>query len=102
MNISANVSSLQANQTFANVTANNVANVNTDRFVPQNTIISDETNESVKATVRDGDDNGSQKSQTDLAKEIPVQITSVGVAQANAAAIRTQDDMLGTVLDIKA
>ena len=102
MSISVNVSSLQANQTFANVTANNVANVNTDRFVPQDTVISNNDNNSVNATVREGQDNGSLKSQTDLAKEIPDQITSVGVAEANATAIRTQDDMLGTVLDIKA
>lgn len=97
MAISNNVASLQANQTFLNTTANNVANVNTDRFVPQDTRI---TNNDSKTPV--ADDNGSQKSQTDLAKEIPDQIIQGGVAEVNVAAIKTQDEMFGTLLNIKA
>jgi flagellar hook protein FlgE len=98
MNISANVSSLQANQTFLNTNANNIANVNTDGFRPSDTRIS--TN--LEANNRLADDTGSQKSQTDLSKEIPDQITIGGVAEANVSAIRTQDEMMGTLLDIKA
>ena len=74
MNISANVSSLQANQTFLNTNANNIANVNTDGFRPSDTRIS--TN--LQANNRLSDDTGSQKSQTDLSKEIPDQITIGG------------------------
>ena len=98
MNISANVSSLQANQTFLNTNANNIANVNTDGFRSSDTRIS--TN--LEANNRLADDTGSQKSQTDLSKEIPDQITIGGVAEANVSAIRTQDEMMGTLLDIKA
>ena len=98
MNISANVSSLQANQTFLNTNANNIANVNTDGFRPSDTRIS--TN--LQANNRLADDTSSQKSQTDLSKEIPDQITIGGVAEANVSAIRTQDEMMGTLLDIKA
>jgi len=101
MNISSNVSSLQANQLFMNNNANNIANVNTDGFVPTNTTISDNAN-SVRAESGLADNTGSQKSQTDLAKEIPDQITIDGVAKANATAIKAQDDVMGTLLDLKA
>ena len=101
MSISTNVSSLQANQTFMNTNANNIANVNTDGFIPTDTRMVDNKT-AVSATTRLADDNGSTKSQTDLAKELPDQITIGGVAEANAAAIKTQDEMFGSLLDIKA
>lgn len=102
MVISNNVASLQVNQTFLNTTANNVANVNTDGFIPQDTRITNSDSKTPKANVRQADDNGSQRSQTDLSKEIPDQIIQSGVAEANVAAIKTQDEMFGTLLDIKA
>jgi flagellar hook protein FlgE len=101
MSISNNVSSLQANQVFMNTNANNIANVNTDGFIPTDTRMVDEKN-SVRASTRVADDTGSTKSQTDLAKELPDQITIGGVAEANVTAIKTQDEMFGSLLDIKA
>jgi flagellar hook protein FlgE len=101
MNISNNIASLQANQTFLNTSASNVANVNTDGFIPQDTRISN-TGGTPTANTRVADNNGSLKSQTDLSKEIPDQIVSGGVAESNVSAIKTQDEMFGTLLDIKA
>ena len=101
MNISNNVSSIQAHQTMLNVNANNVANVNTDGFRPSDTRMSDDTN-SVSANVRLTDDNGSDKSQTDLAKELPDQIIAQDATAVNVAAIKTQGEMMGTLLDMKA
>ncbi len=101
MNISNNVSSIQAHQTMLNVNANNVANVNTDGFRPSDTRMSDDAN-SVSANVRLADDNGSQKSQTDLTKELSDQIIAQDAVAVNVEAIRTKDEMLGTLLDMKA
>ena len=101
MNISSNISSIQAHQTMMNTNANNVANVNTDGFVPSDTSISNES-DSVIATNRQATDNGSVKSQTDLAKEIPDQIVAEKVVGVNATAIKAQDEILGTLLDMKA
>ena len=101
MNISNNVSSIQAHQTMLNVNANNVANVNTDGFRPSDTRMSDDTN-SVSANVRLADDNGSQKSQTDLTKELPDRIIAQDAVAVNVEAISTKDEMLGTLLDMKA
>jgi len=102
MNISNNVSSIQAHQTMLNTSANNIANVNTDKFVPNDTRITNSSNSSVSAYNVKNDDNGSQKSQTDLAKEIPDQIIAQDATGVNVAAIKTQDQMFGTLLDIKA
>lgn len=101
MNISSNVSSISAHQTMMNNSAHNVANVNTDGFVPKSTVMSDEGN-SVRANTREATDTNNPRSQTDLSKEIPDQMITQGVSEVNAAAIRTQDEMIGSVLDIKA
>ncbi len=101
MNISTNISSMQAHQTMMNTTAHNVANVNTDGFVPSDTRMSSSGN-SIVAQTAQADDDGSLKSQTDLSKEITDQIIAGDVTAVNATVIRTQDDMLGTLLDMKA
>lgn len=72
MNISNNIASLQAHQTMLNTSANNVAN------------------------------SGSQASQADLSKEMVTQMVVEDVTALNVTAIKTQDEMFGTLLDIKA
>lgn len=100
--ISSNVSSITSNQTYMNNSANNIANANTDRFIPQNTVIKESGKDSTEAVTSRAVDNKSEKSQTNLTKEITDQISIEKVTQANVTAIRAQDDMLGSLLDIKA
>jgi len=99
LNFSANVSSLIAHQGFANANANNVANVNTDGFVPTQTNLTN-TSGSVNANFQKVDDNGSTLSQTNLSKEIPGQIIVQNGHEVQASAIKTQDEMIGSLLDI--
>lgn len=99
VNFSANVSSLIAHQNFANANANNVANVNTDGFVPTKTTLSD-AGGSVQANFAKADDNGSSLSQTDLNRELTDQIIIENGHEVQGSAIRTQDNMLGSLLDI--
>lgn len=101
MNISSNISSIQSHQMMMGVSANNVANVNTDGFVPSSTKISGGEN-FVNATIRKADNDGSLKSQTDLAKEIPDQIVAKEATGLNVTAIKTQDEIFRSLLDIKA
>ena len=100
MNISTNLSSIQAHQTLLNNSAHNVANVNTDGFIPTQTTLND-TGDSVRTTSAKADDTGSEKSQTDLAKEIPDQMIAQGGVAVNVTAIKTEDEILGTLLDLK-
>lgn len=101
MNISSNISSINAHQTLQNTSAHNVANVNTDGFVPQDTRIQN-SGESVTPNTRVASDNGSPRSQTNLAKELTDQIVAEDTTAVNVTAIKTQDEMLGSLLDIKA
>jgi len=102
MNISNNISSIGAHQTMLNTSASNIANVNTEKFVPSDTRITNSSNSSVTAYNVKTDDNGTQRSQTDLAKEIPNQIIAQDATEVNVVAIKTQDEMFGSLLDIKA
>ena len=102
MNISNNVSSIQTSQTLLNTTANNIANVNTDGFVPQDTIATNQGSEAPVAETRSTDNEGAERSQTDLSKEIPNQIIAQRTTEVNVTAIKAQDDIMGTLLDLKA
>ncbi len=102
MNITSNISSIAAQQTLMNTNANNVANVNTDGFIPTDTKVISTTDNSVGTSKRLADDNGSAKSQTDLTKEITDQIIVQNATALNVTAIKTQDEMFGSLLDTKA
>lgn len=99
--ISSNVSSIMSNQTYMNNNAGNVANVNTDKYIPRDTTITETQNGSTKANTSLATDNGSKQSQTDISKELTDQITIENTTKANVQSIRTQNEMLGPLLDIK-
>jgi hypothetical protein len=99
--ISSNVSSIMSNQTYMNNNAGNIANANTDGYIPRNTTINETQNGGTKATTTMATDTGSTRSQTDLTKEITDQVTIENNTVANVQAIRTQNEMLGSLLDIK-
>ena len=99
--ISSNVSSINSHQTWMNNNAHNVANVNTDKFVPQNTTISETQDGGTKAETTKASSNGSEKSQTDLSKELTDQMNIEKSTVSNVQAIRTQDEMYGSLLDIR-
>ncbi|MGE4418849.1 MAG: hypothetical protein AB7D38_03320 [Sulfurimonas sp.] len=101
MNISSNISSIQAHQTMMNTSATNVANVNSDGYIPSETRVVSSEN-SVKANTFKANDNGSKMSQTELSKEITNQIIAQDATEANVTALKAQDDILGSLLDIKA
>jgi len=99
MNISSNISSISSHQTMLNTSAHNVANVNTDGFKPSSTVI---TNNGESTNTRLSDDTGSTTSQTDLAIEFTNQIVAQNAVEFNVSAIKMQDEMFGSLLDIKA
>lgn len=101
LNFSANVSSLIAHQDFANANAHNVANVNTDGFIPTKTTLHDSTS-GVTANFQSASDNGSSLSQTDLSTELTDQVIVQNGHEVQGTAIRTRDEMLGSLLDILA
>lgn len=99
VNFSTSVSSLIAHQNFSNANANNVANVNTEGFVPTRTTLSD-TIGGVYSNFQKADNNGSTISQTDLSRELTDQVIVQNGHEVQGTVIRTQDKMLGSLLDI--
>ena len=110
------ISGISANTVRAAVAANNIANANTSGFKAsrvtaessgsgrQETHITKSTESGSFIPRSDGFPEGStfEVSNVDLPEEfVQLQISEHGYS-ANAAVIRTQDEMLGTVLDMLA
>ncbi|GAB6176428.1 flagellar basal body rod C-terminal domain-containing protein [Desulfobaculum senezii] len=103
-------SALSAFSTAQAVTANNIANVNTEEFMPSRTDFEERPDYSGVA-VADISQEGSAvptaggvlpspaPSQTDLAVEMTTLMSNQRAFEASAAVVRTQDEMLGTLLD---
>ena len=91
MKINNNVNSLLAHQTLLDINANNVANVNTEDFKATDAKIVDKLEISAHQT-----DSG-----TNLTKELTDQIVIEEGFKAQLPAIKTQDELTKTLLDIK-
>ncbi len=100
--ISSNLSSIMANNSYMNATAANVANVSSDGFAPVKTTLNEGSNGGVRATFSQQSIDASMKSQTNLATELSNQIGIEASVSSNVTAIKTEDEMFGSLLDIKA
>ncbi len=101
MNINSNISSIYAHQDLLNSSSNNIANSNTKDFQRTQTIIEEQDTNNVKAVFKEVENNNIY-SNTDLTKEITDQIVSYHAVGANAVAIKTQNSVADTLLDIYA
>ena len=117
LDMDTSLSALQAVGTAQQITANNVANVNTDGFKASRTEYSsgpaDQGVEAVvsrttspgPAVVTDwsaGASGMAEGSNTDVPREMVSLMQHEDAYAANAAVIRTQDEMSGTVIDLMA
>ena len=102
MNIGSSTSSIYANQELLNSSAHNIANSNTENFERIETNIVESANKNNVTTVSNKIENLNPYSNTDLSKEMTSQIISYQAVGANAVSIQTQDEVSGTLLDIKA
>lgn len=96
------------------VSAHNVANVNTDGFKKSQTDLVEGSNGGVRPVVRKDDSAGPtvlsnrghgptqvELSNVNLAEETVNQIIAQRGFEANINTLKTADDMLGTILDMK-
>lgn len=115
VSFNASISALQAYGNRQAITAHNVANVNTDGFNKQRGQLQEQVPSGVSLTVDTVDTQGAirmdqtakgedlvETSNTELAEEMPNMIVDQRSFEANTAVVRTQDEMLGSLLDIKA
>ena len=97
---SSNVSSIGSHQIWMDVNAHNTANVNTDGFDSSDTKITEGVDSQPVPNIRKEEKN-TEKSSTDLAKELTDHIPIEKSVAVNVKAIRTQDEIYGTLLNIK-
>jgi flagellar basal-body rod protein FlgC len=94
------------------VSANNVANALTDGFVPSQVVAEEVAGGGVRGRVVTPNDPGVEgridgaivglSSRADLAEETVSQMQSAAAFRANLASLRTSDDLLQAVLDLRA
>ena len=90
-----NANSMSSMSNWMNSSANNVANLNTQDYSATRTTMSNSGNAVVANSSKTGN-------PTDLAKEITDQMSIEKSVDTNAQAIKTQDKMLGSLLDLTA
>jgi len=112
--IGSSLSGLLALQKKNESIANNTANVNTDGFKKTRVTLQEGAEGTVTTNIETVSTPGPmvyeqttegqtlvEQSNVDLAEEIPQQLMNKRFYQANLKTIQTQDEMLGSLLDIK-
>ena len=88
-----NANSISSMSNWMNSSANNVANLNTQDYSATRTTMSNSGTAVLANSTKTG-------KPTDLAKEVTDQIVIEKSVDANAQAIKSQDKMLGSLLDL--
>lgn len=91
------VSSLLAYLTKQNVTAHNIANVNTEDFKSSETRMNEDRNGGVFVTISKNSPSG-----VDLPKEMTDMMATSDMVQANLKVLKTADEIARSVIDLKA
>jgi len=108
------LSGLVAIQKKVEANANNVANVNTDGYKKTSVTLQEQEPQGVKAEVRQMATPGPmvyeqtpageilvEKSNVELSEELPSMMLSRRLFQANLKTVQIEDEMLGSLLDLK-
>ena len=107
------ISALQAYKSKMRLTANNIANVNTDEFKKSRATLREGSNGGVQVDVQRVNTPGirykayegdrlaeTESSNVNLEEEIPEMMLTQRTYEANLKVLQTQNKMLGSVLDI--
>lgn len=89
------LSALTAYDKKLSVTANNIANLNTEKFKPSEASTQDNAGQGVYVTISQSSTEG-----VDLVKEMVDLMTARQGIEANLKTIKTADEISGSVLDI--
>ena len=111
--VNSTLSALQAYKNSMGVTANNIANVNTDEFKKSRATMKEGANGTVEVEVNKVNTPGhryqelegnqmveKETSNVNLEKELPDLMVTQRTYEANLKVLQTHDTMLGTTLDI--
>lgn len=96
--IGSNVSALKACGVEVEVTAHNVANVNTDGFSKRKVVPAEGANGEVKAVISRS--AAEKTAEVDLVEEISGLIPTQKAYEANLKTIKTRDELTGVLIDL--
>ncbi len=104
------ISGMKAMETRMSTTANNLANTVSDGFKKDRVTLSENQNGGVEATISKVDTPGTvvedqgttrELSNVDMAEELVSTIPTKAIYTANLKMIQAQDEVMGTILNIK-
>ena len=111
--VNSTISALQAFKTKLGVTADNIANVNTDEFKKSRVTLKEGINSDVQVDINRVNTPGhryqelegdrlveKESSNVDLEEELPEMMVTQRTYEANLKVLQTRDEMLGSLLDI--
>jgi len=111
--VNGTISALQAYKTRLGVSADNIANANTDEFKKSRATLQEGTNGDVQVDINrvttpghryqelEGDQLvEKESSNVNLEEEVPEMMVTQRIYEANLKVLQTQDKMSGTLLDI--
>ena len=111
--VNSTISALQSYKSKMRVTANNIANVNTDEFKKDRATLREDTNGGVQVNVQRVNTPGIrykvfegdrlveiESSNVNLEEEIPEMMITQRTYEANLKVLQTRNEMLGSLLDI--
>ena len=111
--VNSSVSALQAYKSQLEVTSNNIANVSTEAFKKSKATLKEGANGGVQVDINRVDTPGhhyqelegdqmvdKETSNVDLSEELTQMVVTQHAYKANMKVIQTQDETLGTTLDI--
>lgn len=110
--VNSTISALQANKTRLGVTADNIANVNTDEFKKSRVIQQEGVEGDIQVDVNRVNSPGhryqslegnqmveKESSNVNLEEELPEMMVTQRTYEANLKVLQTHDEMLGSLLD---
>ena len=110
--VNSTISALQANRTRMGVTANNIANVNTDEFKKSRVIQKEGVAGDIQVDLNRVNSPGhryqalednqmveKESSNVNLEEELPEMMVTQRTYEANLKVLQTHDEMLGSLLD---
>ncbi len=103
MNINTSLSGIRNAFVRQDVAANNIANINTKNYKQINVVNEEQKNGGVKATFNKSKAAPTHnKNNVNLAQQMVSQMNNVNQEKANVKVVRAQNEMIGSLIDLKA
>ena len=103
MNINTSLSGIRNAFERQDVTANNIANINTKNYKARDVLNKEVKNGGVEAAIKKSTETPNKNgNNVNLTREIVNQINNINQEKTNINVLKSQNEMFGSLIDIKA